>query len=1445
MSLADGGYLFDPESEWGHSYNPDLVTFAAIAKSPCLVLLGEPGIGKTYAIEAERNNLIKKIHQEGGQTFLMNLRSYRSDDRLVRDLFDSTHFNSWRNGTHHLHIFLDSLDECLLRVDTIATLLVDELNKYRNEVARLYLRIACRTAVWPKVLEEGLEQLWGENSVGVYELVPLRRVDVREAANANGLDSDAFLQEVNTKKAVPLAIKPITLKFILNTYRRTGQFSPDQRLHELYLEGCRLLCEEINQGRRDSRLVGDFNVEQRLIVAARIAAVTIFANRLAIWTEVDLGDVPDEDVLLKTLCWGSESINGREFQVSEAAVRETLDTGLFSARGLNRMGWAHQTYAEFLAAWYVKQHQMTLPQVMSLIVHPDDPDSRIVPQLHETVAWLSGIVPEVSQKVIKTDPDILLHSDVATADEADKAALVESLLKLYNEEKLLYRPRSWLYTNLRHANIAAQLQPYICDTTKSDNARYVAIDIAEACKVRVLQEHLADVALASGQSYWVRVKAASAVCRVGDEETKARLKPLALGEAGDDPEDELKGYGLQAVWQNHITVTDLLSILTQRKKKFFGGRYQDFVAKDIGQHLQSTDLPAALKWIEKQPSRRKLNYPFDKLSDSIILKAWEYLEAPKILNAFAKIAFSRLKEYDEIIDSNHEPSFEQLLINDEKKRRQLIEAIVSILPKSEKEPLWLDSSSPPVILDQDFLWMLERLQTSQSERTQQIWANLIWLRFKWYYPEQVNPVLTASQNSPILKANFASFIEPIELGSPRAEAAKAYYLKEQKRQKQNKNQSLLEPAPRERILTLLDKFEAGDAASWWRLCHEMTLKPDSTHYRELFESDLTTLPGWIEAEATTKERIVEAAKAYIYQGDPETQTWLGTNTVYYPALAGYKALRLLLQEESGFISSISVDAWKKWTPIILDYPKSGNEIDEETRRTLVKIAYQNAPTEVINTLMILIDQENQGIGSIYINRAVKECWDERLASAILNKVQDKQLNPKSVGCLLEDLLIHKVDKAKTFAESLIPLPPPIDGEQRVRALTAARALMNYAEDAGWSVVWPAIQQDPAFGREVIEAVSHSFIYTGSLEQRLKEEYLADLYIFLVHQYPHAEENEQDDVTGSTDDAIEWQKYIPQRLKERGNPQACEALRRIISELPELKDKLKWMLLEAEALARRQTWVPLQPEKIVQLVTNRQSHTRDIDIPVRTVNYQMTNNPEQSSTHDAFISHASEDKDDIVRPLAQALQQRGYDIWYDEFSLTLGDSLRRSIDRGLAGSKFGIVVLSPNFLTKEWPQRELDGLTAREIDGQKVILPIWHKISREEILRYSPVLADRLAANTDKGIDYIVSQIVQVLSSPVCYYAGDSKYLPSEAPSPEPRPASIGLSPRQQRQLEQRLETLEGEWNLRNEKVNRMREDLAIAADTAVKFQLEKQIQDEEVKLNSLANELDEIEAALQ
>lgn len=134
-------------------------------------------------------------------------------------------------------------------------------------------------------------------------------------------------------------------------------------------------------------------------------------------------------------------------------------------------------------------------------------------------------------------------------------------------------------------------------------------------------------------------------------------------------------------------------------------------------------------------------------------------------------------------------------------------------------------------------------------------------------------------------------------------------------------------------------------------------------------------------------------------------------------------------------------------------------------------------------------------------------------------------------------------------------------------------------------------------------------------------------------------------------------------------------------------------------------------------------------------------------HDVFISHASEDKDEVVRPLAIALKKKGLSVWYDEFELKIGDSLRRKIDKGLATSKFGIVVLSRNFIKKGWTNYELDGIMTRVVDGGQVLLPIWHNITKKEVVDYSPSLADKLARNTaNYTVEEIADEIAELIKS---------------------------------------------------------------------------------------------------
>jgi hypothetical protein len=153
--------------------------------------------------------------------------------------------------------------------------------------------------------------------------------------------------------------------------------------------------------------------------------------------------------------------------------------------------------------------------------------------------------------------------------------------------------------------------------------------------------------------------------------------------------------------------------------------------------------------------------------------------------------------------------------------------------------------------------------------------------------------------------------------------------------------------------------------------------------------------------------------------------------------------------------------------------------------------------------------------------------------------------------------------------------------------------------------------------------------------------------------------------------------------------------------------------------------------------------------VQSVIPQSEDADEDLPIYDVFISHATEDKDEVVRPLVHELVSEGLRVWYDEFELRIGDSLRRKIDMGLARSRFGVVVLSHAFFAKNWPQYELDGLVTREMTGEQVILPLWHRITKSEIMAQSPSLADKVARSTSEfTVEEIAQEIADVIRNSI-------------------------------------------------------------------------------------------------
>jgi hypothetical protein len=1189
IRLDYAGFLEDPELEHGDIMNPDVVPFSAMSTIPCLVLLGEPGIGKTTAINQAFSELEQELETSEDDCLFFNLGDFDSNQDLLSGIFKSDNFVKWLKGNYKLHLFLDSLDEGLLSVETIIRILRNNIDIVPIE--RLYFRITCRTSVWLESisLEKKLKEKWKDDNTKIYELAPLRRVDVIEVAKAKSINPESFIQEILDKEVTPLAINPITLKFLIDTYVKNGSF-PDSK-KELYKQGLLQLCVENNEDRQAVRCRGSLSSSQRLIIAGRIAAILLLARKTAIWTSIEMVNMPNSDIAIQDLSVGTETINQQEFTIKENDIKDEVlsITGLFSSRGSNSMGFAHQTYAEFLAAWYLTERNVPLVQLMSLIVSQGDPESKLIPQLHETAAWLASMRPDIQEEIIKTDPDVLLRSDIPTNGDIQEK-IVSSLLNQYDQGKLTGRNlRSvFEYKKLKHPRLPEQLRPYIQDSSKSLEVRDEAIDIAKDCDVHELGEDLATLALDSSQSIHLRVNAANALCSIGNSETKLKLKPLAIGNLEKDEDDQLKGYSLEAVWPEHLIAEELFNAITPPKRRNLFGGYQRFLKYELVAKLQPTDLLVALNWVKKQ-GLRCFDNPFEKLADKILLKAWENFDIPEIAEIFAKIVLIQRTQHQRIITSRDSKKiFEPQIAENYEKRRKLIERLVLLLNNTGVDPrlLLVIVREEKIILSQDILWMIEKIKSTKEEYLQQIWAQLIEGEFNRQDGKQIDAILTATQTNEILRNHFVSYIKAVELNSDEADKMKSNYQMLENWREEWKNEQeeppLLEQLPKERVIISLESLESGTLWAWSQLNMEMTLKPNSRYYDHELEYNLTKLPGWEEADIATRIRIINGAKKYVLEQNEVTYDWIATKRYDKLALAGCRALFLILKESPEFLDTLTDETWQRWTPVIVGYPHSSRE---DYYFELVKKAYIKAPNKAIDTLHLLIDEENKKHSTIFIIDNFDKCWDENLKSTILTKIKDdKSLKPNTIERLLRELLKYGYQPAKEFAKSLISNSLPIEPEEYQKIVFATKVLVENTNSDDWLLIWSMIGKNTEFGRNAFEAVAnrHSF----GINLNITEKQLADLYIWMIQQYPPSEDPVYEGVHSieTREQVGSFRNSILTQLKERGTSESCAEIQRIAKEFPELT-WINRVLLEAKTIRRRKEWNPPTPSELVELLSN--------------------------------------------------------------------------------------------------------------------------------------------------------------------------------------------------------------------------------------------------------------------
>lgn len=1190
IDLSDDGFLTDPEGEYYEFSGSDVVPFEKISDKACLVLLGEPGIGKSTAIIQEYS----EVAQAGDQVLSLNLNEYGVETRLIDEVFKAEAWLKWKDNNYTLHLFLDSLDECQIRIGQVGSILKSRFAAVKEKLQQLRLRIACRTAEWPSVLETALPELWGKDECGVYELAPLRKKDIKTAISANNLDPDEFVKLVIASEVVPLAIKPITLEFLIEEFKDKGKL-PSSKI-EIYNTGCKKLCEENNPNRRDLINGGHVNtisLDERLAIAKQVAAVSIFCRKPVIYTGTEADITCDEISISEIKTVGSNC--------TEMGIKEVIGSGLFSGRDAEKFGFAHQTYAEYLAACFVAESVLDATQIESLLFNSVGEDCKVVPQLYEIAGWLGSMKNEVFRVIAENDPQVLLRGDASEYSDEQKEMLVKSILELLSAGRI--NTREWglyhTYHKLKHSELSKQLKPFITDKTKFWNARYEAILIARKCELTDLGDVLADVTLDNTDNHTVRSIAAGALAEIGSPECRKRLMPFVLGQGSADPDDQLKGNALRALWPDLIDAKTLFGNLTLPKRTDFSGSYDSFLWFELVKGLKPKDIPYALRWLEGMIGNGRMSFSFERIADDIVILAWKNLDQPEVANAAVDTCAAFFRHHHGILHDSDKLKENEALFDEPNKRRLIIDVIVNRCDDFDKIYFCLGRYESRLVRDGDIDWLLKKHQDADSEEEARRWAKLILYTYRIDNAEHCKKIVEATVSSEILRDTLG--FEAVELHSEKASELKKCYDNAKKwmeRAREKKEPVRIVPSPAERIRICLEKIEGtegkdeneGNIDFWYNLCMQLTFDETSEKYERdnVLQLDMTELPGWKNATNDINDRILEAAKKFLEEKSCDPMKWVIKPTRYSTNdIAPNKAFYLLMKAAPEKLDALDSGVCGKWLPSILGISLCG-EKEKQIEAYLAKWAYEKCPEQFISVLENQIDGENENAAHISVQEKLELCWNERLCDAIFEKVKQpciKRGQFNSFKNILGWLVERKHQPTIVYAKSLIGEEWSPKNEEGRKAVDAATVLMKNTDDASWDVIWPAIINNSEYGKELLLEFAHfgSSGQVAIIAKNLDENAIADLYIWLVQQFPYSEDPQYDGAHAveRREEIARFRDELLRVLENMGTVTACEAIEKIVKELPEL-EWLKSVLVDAKKNTMRKIWQPPTPEQFLSM-----------------------------------------------------------------------------------------------------------------------------------------------------------------------------------------------------------------------------------------------------------------------
>lgn len=1209
--LDEYGYLADPEiTLLPGSLNPMATATHQLVAHPCLVLLGEPGAGKSSVLEEHAPLLPEDVDAE---VLRVGLGLFGSEDHLVRDLLDSETVRRWLEGEGQLCIVGDGFDEGAARLPNLALLFADRIGKW--PISRLWLRLACRTADWPVSLGNALRTRF--ESVAIMELLPLRRQDVATLASYWGARS-GFLGAVENAHAVPLAARPLTLRLLATAFAASGELP--RRGVEIFEFGLTALGEEQSEARLDTGLGGALGPKQRLAIASRVAAASVFGGWPIIWTGPTSSTNRDveTDLTIDELAGGSEPLgDGENVNVTREAIRETLATGLFSSRGDRRLGWSHASFADYLAARWLVTNNVSVDQARPLFLAPDD---LTYPQTRLAAAWALAIDPTAYRFLAHADPEAM-RGEVDLPGDAMRAAVIDGLFETAAADRL--RDRWGAYNKvLCHEGISAQLRPQLASSAPA--VRRLALQLATACPRETLREDLVRIAFDPTRSIDERIAAGRAVMALNETEPGQDLLPLVTDTEGrgDDPLDELLAIGLQASWPHALTTADVFPHIGMPKAPHVYGMYFQFIL-DFASQLTANDLDAALTWLDPLVGAA-IDDRRAPLVNAVLKLALANYDNVDALDAAARFALARARSYEGLYIDDHGDAREDPL-DDPACRRALLNAVLSKNPDDDVIYALAETSGGHnlgLVRPEDLPWLAAEYEHSAPDRRPAL-AALFQMVFVSNRLDHLEIVFNMPPSHPLHGDLVAAWIAPMALDDPDVLRLRDRWRRSSERRRQISD----DPDDIDKMLIeLLDRFDRGEPVGFWHGVRLLYAGPRGRQLISEFNPDLTETKRWSRLSSDEQHRFVIAATQYLRMGGCEPHKWLGQQKHHFPSLAAYRAMVLLLRREPTALDQLPSEVWREWAPAIIDWTVTANGARWEDKKAILDRATPVARLELVNAIVTVVQGADARNEHPFVKREIEYLWDSDLASRLVELLGD------AVSPRVRDEL------AQAIAEHDVPLVRPTlmewlaqRDEDRDRAVLAAALLVDHDFASSWPEVVSTLDGDTGFAQDVL---APSALVRERRIPPVDPTALADLYVWLTERFPHDEDPDHAEVhwVGPRESIARWRDHILDSLRSSGTPDGVSAIRDVARRLPhitwlggvqaaagETLRQAQWERCDLHDLRRIAT------DRSVRLVTSEAELTDVIEAALKRIQQRLQGDtPEAQQLWDTVVRRPKEE-----------------------------------------------------------------------------------------------------------------------------------------------------------------------------------------------------------------------------